>query len=168
MSSRGSVYNQVLNLFWTALGCLPFLIYWIGRGADQSFYIFLALSFVPVLLPRKVLNLLRISRRRRFYEKLGIRTVRRFVQDGDIIRKAAPVSHTRALRNVEDARKYLRKSEVFERYHLMGFVFFTLSIIEAIGEVGVLMLSCMVLSNLIYNVLPVLLQQYTRGRISRL
>jgi hypothetical protein len=73
--------NQLVNFFWTILCFIPVICFWLN--ADLSvLYIFIAISILSLLLPARLLQL---SNRPRFYERLGIKLVRKFVQNGEYI-----------------------------------------------------------------------------------
>lgn len=168
MKPGAELYNQLLNVFWTALCCAPFLVFWFSNGVDLYFYIFLVISCTPLFAPANFLKKLVVSRKPKFYERLGVKTIRKFVQDGDLIKKASPRESTGRIRSGRTAKAYLQTIVMYEKYHLLAFIFFALTSCYAAANESWLMLTGMTAANLIYNVCPLLLQQYNRGRISAL
>jgi hypothetical protein len=162
--------NQLLNFFWTVLCFLPVLIYWIPRGADIWLYGSAAFSIVSGLLPERLFKRIQISRRPRFYEKSGVRTIRKFVQHGDLInrlyrRQLPGYKITGDVRRMKD---YLQTIAMYERYHFICFVFFLCTAVFALAERRFLPALLIVISNVLYNICPIFLQQYNRIRIEGL
>ena len=146
-------YNQCINFFWTIVCFAPVLSFWIKNGIDYSLYIFIAISCLVAITPEQVLNRLQISRRRKFYHNIGIKIVQKLVQDG----------HWGG-----DLRRYLTIIAMYERFHWCCFLFFTATTIYGYlsstwqWKLGIL------IANLLYNVYPILLQQYNKMRIKRI
>jgi hypothetical protein len=162
--------NQFINFFWTILCFTAVLIYWFSGGLSTSFYIFIAISLVPTFIPQKIFDKLQLSYDTRFYERLGVRFIRRFVQHGDIAnritRKGNPAYQVISRKTNPDA--YLKTIIMYERFHWMCFVFFLLTSMEALIESRYLIALIITISNVIYNCCPILLQQFNRVRILRL
>ncbi|HEY1007522.1 MAG TPA: hypothetical protein VGD92_10080 [Sphingobacteriaceae bacterium] len=166
MKPASPILNQLINLFWTAVCCTPVVLYW--SSADRSWlWPLLALSAPGLLISSRFY---RLSRKRRFYESLGVKWVRLWVQDGELIarftRKKIP-DH-RIIRNRRAGRNYLRTVTVYERYHFLGFLFFTFSTVHAVcyGRPGMALL--LLVCNIIYNIYPLLLQQFNRIRLEKM
>jgi hypothetical protein len=169
-SSRLLIVNQLLNFFWTALCFLPVLVYWIPRGADIWLYGSAAFSIVSGLVPERFFKRLQISRRPRFYEKSGVRTIRKFVQHGDLInrlyRQQSP--GYKITGDVRRMKGYLKTIAMYERYHFMCCVFFLCTAIFGLSERRFLLALLIMVSNVLYNIFPIFLQQYNRIRIQAL
>lgn len=145
---------------------MPVIGYW--ASADRTWlWVLLLISGSGLLISPQSY---RLSRRRRFYESLGVKWVRHFVQDGDLVtrfnRKRSP-GH-RVIRNRKAGRNYLRTVSVYERYHFLCFLFFLFSAVHAAwaGRTGMALI--LVICNVVYNLLPLLLQQFNRIRLERL
>ncbi|MEJ7692756.1 hypothetical protein [Daejeonella sp.] len=155
--------NYVVNFFWTIIGFLPLTIYWWQTPLTFSFYCFLMVSVFLANVPERMIHQFRFSSKRRIYELVGVRLVRKFVQDGDYIRKG---NHW--VRSKAAAEKYLLRILMYERFHTLCFLFFTFSMTHALLnariKLGLMILFC----NVFFNVYPLLLQQYNRLRILRL
>src|SRR5215831_10992252 len=87
MSNRSTKYtkqtlNQFINFFWTILSFAPIVWFWIREGINIYFYFFVAVSLIIAVLP---LGLFTLSSGRRIYERLGVKQIRKFVQNGAIV-----------------------------------------------------------------------------------
>jgi hypothetical protein len=158
--------NQVVNLFWTILCFIPVITYWLSAGRLLWCFIFIGLSVLSLLIPLKHLQL---SHNPKFYESLGVRFARKFVQQGEyvnrFIRKTNP--NYRIVKHKANAAQYLKTTVMYERFHLMCFIYFVLTAIHALITGQYLLLALILIANIIYNVYPILLQQYNRTRIAR-
>jgi hypothetical protein len=159
--------NQVVNLFWTILCFIPLITYWITAGRLLWCFIFIGLSMLSLLLPLKYLHL---SNSPTFYEAWGVRFIRKFVQQGEyvnrFIRKSNP--NYRIVKHKSNAAQYLKTTLMYERFHFLCFVFFIATAIHALISGHYLLVIIILIANVIYNVYPMLLQQYNRARIVRL
>jgi hypothetical protein len=158
--------NQAINFFWTILCFIPVIAFW--RGADIFWlYIFIGISVVSLLLPAKLLQL---SRNPKFYESLGVKFIRKLVQSGDyanrLIRRKNP--QYKLIKNKANVAQYMRTIIMYERYHFLCFIFFLLTTIYALIHLRYVFVMLIIISNIIYNVCPILLQQYNRARVLKL
>jgi hypothetical protein len=110
---------------------------------------------------------MQLSAAPKFYERFGVKTIRRFVQDGDIASKRLR-SEGRVIMNKARAQKYLQTIEMYERYHFLCFVFFLLTSFHAAANSKAAAALIIAACNIIYNVYPLLLQQYNKARILKL
>jgi hypothetical protein len=122
---------------------------------------------VVVSLPRGYFRLRSFEADGRLYARLGVRRFRAFVLDGDLmnrwVRRHAPGASP-AL-SASTLRTWTVRSCVNERIHLAAFVSSIPVIVAAyfVHRTGLaLYLS---LLNVPFNVYPILLQRYTRGRL---
>ncbi|HYG38399.1 MAG TPA: hypothetical protein VD908_07275 [Cytophagales bacterium] len=157
--------NLLINFFWTVLGFTAIFWYWYIYKTDFWFYIFLVVSILPVMLPESIVGRLQLSNRKTFYEKLGVRLIRKVVQNGDWTRYVSKQVHA-IIKNPSQAKKYKNSILVYERYHILCFSFFFLTSIHCLASENYLFAGLIFISNLFYNVLAILLQQYNRVRIS--
>ena len=149
--------NQIINMGWTIFGFSPVCYFWFLQGVDWSFYVLLVLSLGACLLPESILRYLDISKDLRVYRRLGIKSVRRFVQDGNF-----------QSGKKTGIRDYLKNIRMFERYHFCCLIFFQVSSVIACYHEQYLLSFSIFICNIIYNVYPILLQQYNRMRIMKL
>lgn len=162
------IINQVINAFWTLFAFAPVIWFWVMEGPGYWLYIFLGTTVLFGLLPRRVLHQIRIGNKRAPYEKMGVRVIRRFVQDGDWAQALAGGSLPWRIGNVDHARKYLNTVDMYERFHWMCFLFFTESALYAILRGYLLIGLWIIVANILYNATSIMLQQYNRLRLDRL
>jgi hypothetical protein len=159
--------NQAINFFWTILCFIPVIGFWMAANSMQLLYILILLSFLSLLIPAKVLQL---SRNPKFYEVLGVKFIRKLVQNGEyanrFIRKNNP--QYKLIKDKAHAAAYMRTTIIYERYHFLCFTFFLLSAIYAIITMHYAFFSIIMFANIIYNISPILLQQYNRARVLKL
>jgi hypothetical protein len=146
--------NQLLNILWTIVGFFPVCVFWFTAGTDAAFYAFLIFGLVAGFLPERIYINLQISEDFKDLEKLGIRSIRKFTQNGNFEKNKRKGLET-----------YLQKLSMFERYHYICLVFFQCSSVYACLQQHILISLLIFGSNLIYNVCPIMLQQYNRLRI---
>lgn len=128
-----------------------------------------AASCLPYFLPRTYFNPRRIELGG-FYPRLGLRWFRYFATDGDLInrtlRRIQPsyrVIHDRA-----SLQKHLEGTYSNERWHLAFFIAGTLTFCHALHTDQYIVGSLILVTNVIFNLFPVLHQRYKRVRIRRL
>ncbi|MBD1383810.1 hypothetical protein IDJ75_00850 [Mucilaginibacter rigui] len=159
--------NQAINFFWTILCFIPVIGFWMAANSTQLLYVLILLSFLSLLIPAKVLQL---SHSPKFYEALGVKFIRKLVQNGEyatrFIRKNNP--QYKLIKDKANAAAYMRTIVMYERYHLLCFTFFLLSAIYAIITMHYAFFVIIMLANIIYNISPILLQQYNRARVLKL
>lgn len=146
--------NQVLNISWTLLAFFPVCFYWWNQGIDWTFYAFLGASLLAGCLPQKIYDQFSVSSEPNAYLNLGVKTIRRFTQDGNFKRN-----------KLQGMRNYLNTIAMYERYHFICLIFFKCSSVYACLNEHILLGFIIFLANVIYNVCPILLQQYNRLRI---
>lgn len=159
--------NQLINFFWTVLCFAPILWFWITEGINIYFYLFLVFSLALGILPEKMLNLLTLSSKKRFYERMGVKQIRRFVQNGDLVKSVSTKQKLQIVNNLSQALQFKKTIAMYERFHWICFTFFLLSAILCITagriETGLIITA----ANLLYNVSSILLQQYNKIRIRK-
>jgi hypothetical protein len=99
---------------------------------------------------------------------MGVKIIRRFVQDGDWrFNRHASINASR-IKGSGGLQAYLTTIAMYERYHWGCFLFFTETSLYGKSDDGILWLIATFAANVIYNVCPLLLQQYNRIRITSL
>ena len=165
--NRVQIYNQAINTFWTALCFIPVLRYWIPAYQAWMFFPSLSLSLIPFFIPTEYFRFLQISRNRKLYERLGIKRIQAVTQNGlliqKFIRKTQP--EFRHIKTSKDLRKLRSEIEVYDKYHLACFIFFLISLCLAIKQGTYANSIYISLSNIIYNIFPILIQQYNKARL---
>jgi hypothetical protein len=158
--------NQAINFFWTIICFIPVIAFWMT--ADTFWlYIFIGISVVSLLLPAKLLQL---SRNPKFYEILGVKFIRKLVQNGEyanrLIKRKNP--HYKLIKDRAHATHYMRTIIMYERYHFLCFIFFMLTAVYALINQHYIFSTLILIANIIYNVCPILLQQYNWARVLKL
>jgi hypothetical protein len=161
--------NQFINFFWTALGFAALFAYWFSVGLSAWLYLFVGLSIIPAFLSRSFFYRAQLSNNTKFYERLGVRFIRKFVQHGDFANRLARKSHPAhpGIRRIVNAEGYLSTIMMYERYHFICLIFFLLTSIMAMAEGRYLIALLILISNVVYNCYPILLQQFNRIRVLR-
>lgn len=169
MKLQRRLLNQFINLFWTILSFLPLIIYWYRAHSLFFVILFVVLSVIGIFMPPAFFRRLQLSRKRSFYRRLGIKVVRKLVQDGDLVNKFAVTRADRGpIARRAHFRRYLQNSLVYERFHFGGFIFFGTTSLHALGHRDYVDAGIITLINIFYNVYPILLQQFNRIRINGL
>jgi hypothetical protein len=159
--------NHAISFFWTTLCFIPIIGFWMAANCMQLLYVVISISFFSLAIPAKVLQL---SRNPKFYEGLGVKFIRKLVQNGEyanrFIRKNNPQYNL--IKNKTQAERYIRTVKMYERYHFLCFIFFLLSAIYAVITLHYTFFTLILIANIIYNICPMLLQQYNGARGLRL
>jgi hypothetical protein len=162
--------NQLINFVWTILCFAAVIAYWIDMYSGQWLYFFVAFSISCGFLPAGFFRSIQLSKNAAFYEKAGVRWIRKFVQNGDFVNKTSRNAGEKpnVIKNRTAIEKYLKTIDMYERYHFVCFVFFLLTSFHAAFHKAVLYSALISICNFLYNILPILLQQYNRIRILKL
>jgi hypothetical protein len=62
-------------------------------------------------------------------------------------------------------KNYKSKIAMYERYHFICLVFFLASFVYAIHQQAFLISLLILMSNILYNIIPILIQQYNKLRL---
>lgn len=159
--------NQAINFFWTTICFGPVIICWCFAGSLTPCYWFLALSCACLFIPMRWLQL---SYHPAFYSAIGIKLFRKFVQNGDYANRLARKKDPgyRVIKNKQGPESYIKTLAMYHAYHFACLVFFTLTIVYAIIHGQWLLATLTIIANTLYNVYPLLLQQYNRARIAKI
>ena len=159
--------NQAINFFWTILCFIPVITFWYGNSSYQMMYALIGISVFSLFVPASRFQL---STHVKFYERLGVKLIRKLVQGGDfaneLIRRKDPQHKT--IKNRAHVAGYQRTVMMYERFHFACFIFFLLTSVFAVIADEYLLSTIILLANIIYNICPILLQQYNRARVSRI
>ncbi|MDZ7274158.1 MAG: hypothetical protein ONB47_08850 [candidate division KSB1 bacterium] len=133
-------------------------------------YIILAISLAAGFLPNAFFDRMQLSQSVSFYRAIGMRTVKKYTQDGDLvnrwIRRKFP--QYRVFEHGASLQKHLNKAYGIEKIHFLMFLFFLLTGIYALIHGRVWWAAIITVNNLVFNVYPNLLQQYNRLRLRQL
>ncbi|ULT39889.1 hypothetical protein KRR40_34125 [Niabella defluvii] len=127
---KRDILNQIINFFWTALCFTPVFWFWFQEGIDNIyFYVFLGIALLFGALPGKILSKFTLSADKKVYEKYGIKFIRKFVQNGDIVNSHSKAPGATSIKDKVQAREYLKTLAMYERYHWVCLIFFLLTTI---------------------------------------
>lgn len=150
-------YNMIPNLLWSCLNLIPVSVFCYTILAHNIFYIFWTVSLLTVLLPRSFFDNIRLGKTTLIYHKIGIRYINRFTQNGDIvnrlIRRKVP-NYKVIQTGLKSADGLLKQAYMFEKFHFIMFVFFSLTAIYAIMKNYLLWSLIISMTNLLYNIYP--------------
>ena len=161
-------YNMIPNFGWSIINLTPISIYCFTLLDQKPFYIFLALSIVPIFWRNSFLDKLQIGNTVGIYKKLGVHLVNKVAQNGVVINnliKSKFPNHKVVTSKRSSIVGLIGQTYVFEKFHLILFLFFSLTNIYALvnrhwGWAGIILVT-----NIAYNVYPNLLQQYIRLKL---
>jgi len=162
MVTRIQIYNQIINLFWTAVCFVPIVRLWYLHYHRTILYVSIAVSLLTVFIPAKYFSKLQVSRSRRFYEALSIKSLQSLTQDGRLVSGLAKKKnqHYRQVKERVVHKNYKSQIATYEKYHMFCLTFFFVSFVYAIHQHAFLISFLVFVSNIIYNVIPILIQQY--------
>lgn len=163
-----AVYNTIPNVVWSVLNLTPISIFCFTLIDIKTVYIFLAISLIPIFLKNSFLNKIQIGKTTAVYKKLGVHFINKVAQNGVIIntlvKKKFP-GYKVVTNRKSSIAGLISQTYVFEKFHLIFFLFFDLVIVYAITK-GKFLWACIVLiTNIAYNVYPNFLQQYIRIKL---
>lgn len=162
-------YNMLPNLLWSIIGLVPISIFCYTRLDPKLFWLFIGISFLPVFLSNSFLNKIQLANKTTTYQKLRVGIVLQLSQNGVVInrliRKRFP-GYKAVRKDPKSVNKLIKQTYAFEKFHYMLFLFFSMTSIYALvaGYIG--WAAIILLTNLLYNVYPILLQQYIRLKLA--
>ena len=163
-----AIYNTVPNLVWSVLNLTPISVYCYTTLEPRWFFVFSAVSLVPMFLRNSFLDRLQIGTTPGVYKRLGVHWVNKVAQSGDIINGFVRRSHPE-YKAVSKSRSsiagLIKQTYVFEKFHLILFLFFLFTTVHALAQGHWGWGLFITLSNIAYNVYPNLLQQYIRVKL---
>ncbi|MHA7129284.1 glycosyl-4,4'-diaponeurosporenoate acyltransferase CrtO family protein [Algoriphagus namhaensis] len=158
--------NQALNLFWTLLAFAPIVLIWYLNFNLFNLLMLILLSILFAIFFRKYSIQLQLSNNRKFYERLGVKRFQKFTQDSHYI--------NRLIERAGGEKPYFRKNlnlhqtkkiEMYEAYHAACLLFFFISTFIGFYNYHFSLAILAKLANIIYNVIPLFIQQYNRIRL---
>lgn len=160
-------YNAVPNVFWSVLSLVPICIFCYQHMARPWLYVLLAASLLAYALPTAWFPYWQLSSTLPAYRKLGVPTVNRFTQHGDLINRLIRRQYPnyRHVRHRASAAALQRTSYHQERFHLVLLLFFLFSSVYAATYGHWKWAAALTFINVLYNLYPMWLQQYLRVRL---
>ena len=163
-----NLYNVIPNVLWSVAGILPAYIFCYDFMPLKLLYIFLAISILPVFIPAIILDKIELSKNTKFYKKLFVHHINKFAQNGDLINRIIRKKYSEfkvVSFSKTSAKKLLNQTYNNERFHYILFIFYCLTMFYALVKNhpgwALIFLTC----NVLYNVYPILLQQYIRIKL---
>jgi hypothetical protein len=142
--------NQAINFFWTILCMAPVVGFWVAIDNVLWCSIFVVISLLSLVIPAPLLQL---SNDPKFYKSTGVKLIRKFVQNGELINRYIRKNNSQynLIKGRQNAAKYMQTVVMYERYHFLCLVFFMLTAGFAVVQryYGFAML--MSVANIIYN-----------------
>ena len=160
-------YNAVPNVFWSVLGLTPISVFCYQHMERPWLYGLLIVSFLAFGIPASGFRHLQLSRTPAAYRRLGVHVVNRFTQHGDFIHRLIRRQYPQyqRVRTHSDRAALLRSTYHQERFHLVLFLFFLLTSLYAAAQDYGRWALLIGLTNVVYNLYPMWLQQYVRLRL---
>ncbi len=164
-----SFYNGVLNVFWSLIAFGPLAVF-CYRFMDRPFLYAAAIaSVLSLAVPDSWLRLLELGSRPAAYRRFGVHLINRFVQHGSLVNRLAGHRSSKVQMLRRDVmRDGLVGATYFrERFHLSMLLFFQLTALYAAAHRQTIWSLAITMTNVIYNLYPIWLQQYIRLRAKR-
>ena len=164
------LYNQLINFFWSILAFAPIVYFCYLYLPLNRLYLFVGISCIVIFIPVSLLNKIQLSQSSQTYKKIGIRFIKKYTQDGDLVNRLIKNQHPqyKYVENKQAIKKLIGKFYMQEKFHYLIFVFFICICIYAI-KLGLIGWAIFIsIANIIYNLYPIFLQQYNRIRINSL
>ena len=162
------MYNMIPNLLWTALFLIPITIFCYRFITPTTTYLVLGISLVPVFFPKSFFDKMQLSRKASFYQKIGVRRINSFAQNGGIVNRILKKKYPGfkvVSRSKASIKKQYYQTYFFEKFHFSLFLFFMIVTVYAVIHGQLYWVLILIVSNLFYNIYPNLLQQYVRVRL---
>lgn len=159
---------MIPNLIWSILNLTPISIYCFTLLDYKTFYIFLAVSLIPIFFKNSFLDKLQIGKTIKIYKQLGVHLINKVVQNGVIINtliKRKFPDYKVVTNKKSSIAGLIRQTYIFEKFHLVLFLFFSLTITYAFIKGHLTWAYIILLTNIAYNIYPNLLQQYIRLKL---
>lgn len=165
-----ALYNTVPNLLWTILNLAPVAYFYYLQVPIAWLLLIVPLSCAPYFFPPAFIDRFTLGKSRDWYQRWGVGVIQEYVQHGGavnrLIRRRFP-----AYRIVYDRATVLRQlaaTYMFERFHI-GMLWALLVVTGyALGTGYFWWALVITVNNFIYNLYPILLQQYVRLRLKNL
>lgn len=160
--------NQGINLIFTGLFCFPLVLFWFKFYLLQILLIVLAISMIPFFIPPKIYKHTQLSKSRSFYESLGIDKFQHLTQQGKFAKQLIRgISGMESFHfNKKSLKNFKNQMRAFESYHFACWIFFFATCMYALKMAEYMFAFVIFIANIFYNIIPVLIQQFNKTRIS--
>ncbi|WP_343692882.1 hypothetical protein [Chitinophaga sp.] len=162
-------YNLLVSLLWTLVCLGPVAGYFYRYMPVNWLWVIVPTALFPYFLPASWLDRYAVSTSRHFYERMGVQAVLGVVQHGRYVNRRIKSRFPgyRIVYDRETIRRKIKETYQFERFHYGLLLAFIIPISHAWSVYwyrGVILVVC----NMVYNVYPILMQQYVRLRLKRM
>ncbi|WP_423148992.1 hypothetical protein [Rubrolithibacter danxiaensis] len=165
-----TTYNQIPVIFWSLLNLIPLGYFCYGYMDLKILYVLLTISILSGFLPHSFFKALQLGKSSTVYNRIGIRIVKKYTQDGDLVNKFVrrKFPEYKVLDSRESLRKPYNKTYFYEKVHFIMFLFFLFASVYALVKGLYVWALLLTVNNLIFNIYPIFLQQYNRIRVNRI
>lgn len=162
-------YNQSVNVFWSFVNLFPISWFCYRVLEPKWLYFFIIISLLSGFLPASFYYAMQLGKTTTVYKKIGIRFIKKFTQDGDFVNRLIR-SKFPEYKIVEKSsfKRQFNKAFMNERFHFIMLSFFLLTAFYALVHGYFWWAVILTVSNIIYNIYPIFLQQYLRIRLTEL
>ena len=168
MRRTAALYNTVPSFFWSVVNLVPVSVFCYRYADAWLFWTTLGIASLSILLPRTFFKHIQLSSTPAIYRKVGVHFINRFTQHGAIVnqwvRKKYPTYKVVPL-NRQAIQRHYRQTYMFEKFHFMLFVFFAVMMCYALVKEYIGWSLVLLVTNILYNIYPILLQQYVRIKL---
>jgi len=160
--------NQGINLTYTVIFFFPVFIFWMENDTEVPLIIILTCSLSVFFLPKKFFDYVQLSKQKSFYRNLWIDKFQHVTQQGKYIqliiqRFTGKVEYAHKKKKIKQLKSQIR---AFESFHWASCIFFMGTALFAITQESFLLAFAIMVSNIAYNVIPILIQQYNKLRLA--
>jgi hypothetical protein len=165
-----TIINQSINIVYTAIFFSPVILLWKDYYTTVFFKIALGITLSSFFLPNRFYTFFQISDSKRFYKKMGIPIFQQFTQQGKLAKRITTYFGGKVLLLPKEKRLKQLKGQIrsFETFHWACFIFFNLTAVHAFQNGKAILFIVILTSNVMYNVIPILIQQYNRIRLKNM
>lgn len=168
--NRGVLINQTINLIYTALFFYPVVMFWFNYYSLPILLFMVGISLSVFFLPLRFYAVSQMSKSRAFYERLLIHKIQHFTQQGRypqrFIKRLS--GHDYIAFRRQNMGQFQNQIRIYESYHWACFIFFMITSIYALTQQAYASAILIFASNLLYNAIPILIQQYNKIRLKNI
>lgn len=161
------IVNQTINVVYTVIFFIPVILLWKDFYTTIFFKITLGITICSFFLPNRFYTYFQISESKKFYKKIGIPIFQQITQQGKLAKKLTSFFGGNVVLFLRENRLKQLESQIrsFETFHWACFILFNLTAVYAFQNGNSILAIIILISNLLYNVIPILIQQYNRIRL---
>lgn len=165
-----ALVNQGINTIYSVIFLTPLVIFWKEYYETIYFKWALGSSLLMFFLPNKVYEYIQLSNSKKFFRVLGIPCFQRYTQQGRFAQKIINYINGNTTKSPKPPNVSQMKSRIrnFESFHYVCFIFFTLTFVYALYHGELFFSLTIFIANVLYNIIPILIQQYNRIRLTTL